>query len=79
MGSQLTSNSLERVLVRPGKAWGILVVVAQRVQVKASYVWLINPKTRQTWVYTGAGISETRDGVLTTDNPAIRIVLSELA
>jgi Uma2 family endonuclease len=42
------------------------------------YVWVINPKTRQTYVYTAAGISEARDGVLTTDNPAIRVVLSEL-
>ena len=43
-----------------------------------SYVWLINPRTRQTYVYSSAGIREVRDGVLTTDNPAIRVVLSEL-
>ena len=42
------------------------------------YVWVINPKTRQTDVYSAAGISDARDGVLTTDNPAIRVVLSEL-
>lgn len=42
------------------------------------YVWLINPRTRQTYVYTSAGIQEVRDGVLTTDSPEIRVVLDEL-
>jgi len=42
------------------------------------YVWLINPRTRQTYVYTSAGIQEARDGVLTTENPDIRVVLDEL-
>jgi Uma2 family endonuclease len=42
------------------------------------YVWLINPRTRQTFVYTSAGIHEVRDGVLTTEDPAIRVVLAEL-
>jgi Uma2 family endonuclease len=44
-----------------------------------SYVWLINPRTRQTYIYTSAGIREVRDGVLTTENPDIRVVLDELA
>ena len=43
-----------------------------------SYVWLINPRTRQTYVYSSAGIREVRDGVLTTNNPDIRVVLDEL-
>ena len=41
-------------------------------------VWLINPRTRQTYIYTSAGIREVRDGVLTTENPDIRVVLAEL-
>lgn len=43
-----------------------------------SYVWLINPRTRQAYVYTSGAIREVRDGVLTTDNPNIRVVLDEL-
>ncbi len=43
-----------------------------------SYVWLINPRTRQTYVYSSAGIREVRDGVLTTNNPDITVVLDEL-
>jgi Uma2 family endonuclease len=42
------------------------------------YVWLINPRTRQTYVYSSAGIREVRDGVLTTDSPDIRVVPDEL-
>jgi Uma2 family endonuclease len=37
------------------------------------HVWVINPRTRQTYVYTSDGIREVRDGVLTTDNPDIRL------
>jgi Uma2 family endonuclease len=43
-----------------------------------SYVWLIDPKTRKAYVYSSAGIREVRDGVLTTENPNIRVVLDEL-
>ena len=42
------------------------------------YVWLINPRTRQAYVYTSGGIREARDGVLATENPDIRVVLAEL-
>ena len=42
------------------------------------YVWLINPRTRQTYIYTPAGLQDARDGVLTTENPDIRVVLDEL-
>jgi Uma2 family endonuclease len=42
------------------------------------YVWVINPKTRRSWIYTPNGLQESRDGVLTTDNPQIRVVLGEL-
>lgn len=42
------------------------------------YVWLINPRTRQTYVYSAAGIREVRDGVLATENPDVRVVLDEL-
>jgi Uma2 family endonuclease len=42
------------------------------------YIWLINPSTLHAWVYTPAEIQEARDGVLATENPEIRITLSEL-
>ena len=43
-----------------------------------SYVWLIDPRTRQAYVHTSSAIRQVRDGVLTTDNPDIRVVLDEL-
>lgn len=42
------------------------------------YVWLIDPTNRHAWVHTPDSIREVRDGGLTTENPAIRVVLSEL-
>jgi len=42
------------------------------------YVWVINPRTRHAYIHTSAGIQDVRDGVLTTQNPDIRVVLGEL-
>jgi Uma2 family endonuclease len=42
------------------------------------YVWLIDPSMLHAWVYTPGGIQEARDGVLATENPDIRVILSEL-
>ena len=42
------------------------------------YVWVINPQTRHAYIHTSAGIQDVRDGVLTTENPDIRVVLGEL-
>jgi len=42
------------------------------------YVWLINPQTRQTFVYRADGVHEAKDGVLVTTDPGIRLALSEL-
>ncbi|MDP9053111.1 MAG: Uma2 family endonuclease [Acidobacteriota bacterium] len=42
------------------------------------YVWLIDPRTRLTYVHTPDGVQEVKDGVLTTKDPDIRLVLSEL-
>jgi Uma2 family endonuclease len=42
------------------------------------YVWLIHPGTRRAFVYTSEEIHEVKDGVLRTENPNIRVPLSEL-
>jgi Uma2 family endonuclease len=42
------------------------------------YVWLIDPSTRRATVYTPHGVTEVKDGVLSTANPNIRVVLSDL-
>ena len=43
------------------------------------YVWLIDPVTRLTFVYTPGGVQEVKDGVLSTKNPDIHVSLTELS
>jgi Uma2 family endonuclease len=42
------------------------------------YVWLVDPRARLTSAYTLDGVQEIRDGVLTTNDPDIRVCLNEL-
>lgn len=42
------------------------------------YVWLIDPRTRLTFVHTPDGVQEIKDGILSTRNPDIEVSLSEL-
>jgi Uma2 family endonuclease len=42
------------------------------------YVWVINPANRRVWTHTADGITEVKDGVLRTENPAIEVLLSEV-
>jgi Uma2 family endonuclease len=42
------------------------------------YVWLINPRNRRAFTYSGDGVQEVKDGLLHTANPDIRVSLAEL-
>ncbi|MEX2264212.1 MAG: Uma2 family endonuclease [Bryobacteraceae bacterium] len=42
------------------------------------YVWVINPQTRHTLIYTSEGVNEARDGILRTENPHIAVNLNEI-
>ena len=42
------------------------------------YVWLINPRKRRAFVYSGEGVREVKDGILYTANPDLRVSLAEL-
>ena len=42
------------------------------------YVWLIDPRTRRAFVYTADSVHEAKEGVLRTEQPEIRVALSEL-
>ena len=44
----------------------------------ASYLWLIDPRTRKAWIYTADSIREVRDGTLRTENQDIRVPLREI-
>ena len=42
------------------------------------YVWLINPRKRRAFVYSGEGVREVKDGILYTANPDLHVSLAEL-
>lgn len=42
------------------------------------YVWLIDPVTRLTFVYTPDGVQEVKNGILSTKDPDIHVSLNEL-
>jgi Uma2 family endonuclease len=42
------------------------------------YVWVINPESRRLWVYTQAGSTEVKDGILRTEDPSLMVSLAEI-
>lgn len=42
------------------------------------YVWVINPRNQRCTIYGPEGVEEVKDGVLTTQNPHIRVSLAEI-
>ena len=43
-----------------------------------SYVWVIDPRTQEGWVYTTAGVQRAEGGVLRTGNPDLEMPLPEI-
>jgi Uma2 family endonuclease len=43
-----------------------------------SYVWIINPRLRKGFIATSAGLVEAESGVLTTNDPEIRVPVAGL-
>jgi Uma2 family endonuclease len=42
------------------------------------YVWVIDPATRRAWVHTKAGVQESKDQLLRTENPTFTVSLVEI-
>jgi len=42
------------------------------------YVWVVNPYTKRGYIYTADGSHEAKDGVLRTENPAIKVPLKKI-
>ena len=42
------------------------------------YVWVMDPLTRLTFVYTADSVQEVRNGILSTKHPDIHVALNEL-
>jgi Uma2 family endonuclease len=52
--------------------------IADYLELGVRYVWLINPRNGYAIVYHGSSIVEVKDGLLTTEDPEIRVSLAEL-
>ena len=66
------------VLSPEDRAGTMLAKICDYLAFGVSYVWLIDPETREAWIYTRQSVSEVRDGVLRTREPEIAIPLQEL-
>ena len=53
--------------------------ISDYLEFGVAYVWLINPRNRQAFIYTANQVEEVKDGILRTSNPNIEVPLSELA
>jgi Uma2 family endonuclease len=53
--------------------------IADYFEMGVPYVWVLDPETKQAYTATPAeGLRELKSGVLTTENPALEVPLSEL-
>jgi Uma2 family endonuclease len=56
----------------------MLKKIADYLNYGVRYVWVLDPRTRQAFVYTDSGVHEVKDGVLRTESPAIQLPLSAI-
>src|SRR5712692_3359287 len=42
------------------------------------YVWVIDPRSKEGWVHTTAGVEQVKDGILRTQDPALEMSLPEI-
>lgn len=52
--------------------------IAEYLAFGVRYVWVLDPESKEAFVYTSAGMKRIGDGFLRTENPAISIPLSEI-
>jgi Uma2 family endonuclease len=57
----------------------IEIRIADYLAMGVSYVWVLDPQTRQAYVATAAeGLREVKNGRLRTENPAMEVPLAEV-
>lgn len=52
--------------------------IADYLKFGVSFVWVVDPQTRQAWIYTADIMREVTDGMLRTANPELLVPLSEV-
>ncbi len=66
------------VLSKKDRKRDVLEKVEDYLRFGVSYVWVINPRTREGWIHTTAGVNQSADGILRTENPDLVMSLPEI-
>ena len=52
--------------------------IADYLKFGVAFVWVIDPQSRQAWIYTPGAMREVEDGILRTENPELLVPLAEV-
>jgi Uma2 family endonuclease len=52
--------------------------IAEYLALGVLYIWVLDPESKEAFVYTARGMEHVTDGILRTENPPIEIPLSEV-
>jgi len=52
--------------------------IADYLRAGVRYVWVIDPRTRDAFIYTASGMRAVQDGILRTEDPEIQVPLETL-
>ncbi len=52
--------------------------IADYLKFGVSYVWVVDPQTRQAWIYTAGAMREVQDGMLRTEKPELVVPLADV-
>ena len=52
--------------------------IADYLKFGVAFVWVIDPQSRQAWIYTAGAMREVEDGILRTENPQLLVPLAEV-
>jgi Uma2 family endonuclease len=66
------------VLSKKDRKRDVLEKVEDYLRFGVSYVWVINPRRREGWIHTTAGVRQAAGGILRTENPDLVMSLPEI-
>ena len=66
------------ILSKDDRQSGLRDRIRDYLEFGVAYVWVVDPRKHRAWIYTPAGTSEAKDGVLRTASPEIAIPLNEI-
>src|SRR5215831_159505 len=66
------------ILSKKDRKRNILERVSDYLEFGVRYVWVIDPRSREGWVHTTAGVEKAKDGILRTQEPVLELSLPEI-